>query len=508
MKISNRDLKRICEAFSACRSIISIDANNIRGKDFSSLDEAVESGQPFALLPRPHILVLDWDGKRSSGFQYQYEWAERFLRTECDNNVFSWKTGSDGHKHLVAVCRSAKHALRVKNALSIPDIRHGIFVRPPLSPHRLGKKVSTECSVGHIIQILSQPSSDPKLPERTKEIIRDGKPRGERSHGLCSVAASMEYQGFSYRQFVRIVSDPRNRISEKILECPARHRDRLIESFWKKGKGFVSSKLETANQVIESLREFVESRSWVGRTGLSDLSVLLSHLKLAQSAVHHASLRDVTLWAYLSRPTVAAAQLRLQAQGWLKRHEVGAGDRASVWEITVPDSEQEAFASFTTSSGLRVPESGKAAELDEELFRYRAFGARGLGKATRRVLYFAQRLQETNLARLRALTGLAKSTVWHALRKLTRAGLLFDGTVYDGDFGLGVQRAMTKRLGLEGAQQRIREIFAEQRIEYRTWYERRKPRIAGYVVGGVFHRLAVDGCAAEAGRFRKSSLAA
>jgi hypothetical protein len=136
-----------------------------------------------------------------------------------------------------------------------------------------------------------------------------------------------------------------------------------------------------------------------------------------------------------------------------------------------------------------VPESGKVRE-HTDLFRYSAFGKRGLGLSTRRVYSIMKQHQVTCVRRIRQLTGLARTTVWLAVQRLQKAGLVFDDTVYDGEYAERLQDAAARRLGVFGATARIKEIFAEQRLIYRTWLNRTRPRVIGYRVGGVFHALA------------------
>jgi len=140
-------------------------------------------------------------------------------------------------------------------------------------------------------------------------------------------------------------------------------------------------------EIVMAVSAAAQTHKWAGRTGSTDLVVLLAHITIAKrcnSDTYGASVRELAEIAKIGIYTVSSANRRLEKAGWLVPEEKN-WDKATIWRLQVPHGERvrEQIDTLRISMGLENVStySHPISMSHAEAFRHR----RGLGKTAGRV---------------------------------------------------------------------------------------------------------------------------
>lgn len=333
-----------------------IDRHN-QSPSATTIDSAVTSGTAFSVFVRKDIVV--WDVDDDPGAELVA------LRLELEAGGFSpvqVASGRPNHRHVYVRCFDSDQADRV--ALlgeRVLGLQPQSWIRPPLSPHRLGFPTRLERLTpamaltslnqpprnGGVDTLARRPSGetpaaaqiDSSRPTRWGAAVLDRRchhvealKQGSRHSGLLRSArlvggyvASGEINdeeathrliaaalaaGLPHREAVRVVNDGISHGMDNPLRSPSL-------------------------QIIGGALGSMLSTPWPGKTGESDYRVMLAILELAWRASSDelaASTRTIALLAGKSRASVREALKRLEAAEWVKR--CGQNDHgSSQWKI-------------------------------------------------------------------------------------------------------------------------------------------------------------------------------
>ncbi|MFC8663630.1 MarR family transcriptional regulator [Streptomyces sp. NPDC057199] len=189
-----------------------------------------------------------------------------------------------------------------------------------------------------------------------------------------------------------------------------------------------------AYEVLAALRNRIETTPWRGKRGRTALRVLRAHLNFAETAgglLHHASERQTTEEAGISRTTLRAVyEKTLKPQGWLRRLRVGHGREGSTWYFNVPSSRFRT-TQYPPDPALEewpTPETTTTADIDStvlaRLMGHDAFAHHGLGSAALMLISALHQRPHQTVGELVATSSVSRATVYRSLRRLAEHGLV------------------------------------------------------------------------------------
>ncbi len=458
----------------------------------TTLDEAIQSGVSFMVMPKWNLFIIDSD---TSVQTLQYDIYRQFLvRNQVKH--YEWNSGRPGHRHLVAAFHDANlqnEAYQLVQRLGL-DLRHHRTTRPTCAPHKNGFDVSlvekytiedvretlrVECNSKWVRPNLDEIDFTSNLIQRPikksiLELIQHGPPPGsDRSAAITKVALSLANANYSIDEGAKILCNPANKISAHIQKS-RKNPDRQFQYarfFMKKAFNFLQKnpaslsggpQAQEVRYQLQKIARFIQDIPWKGQTGNSDYSCLNAHLQAAIRAgsfTYGLSIREQEVTAECAMATCIKANNRLIKSGWLTRTALATRETAQVWTISIPESLRSDFQA--AESRLNARDCYKAAPIAPKgIFRaVLVDGIRGLGKSAGRI--FAQiALGRHQRDVLTKATGLSRWTVKRALERLERAEMVDSEAQMTGYVPEDlITYANYKELAIRTRHQREREVW-------------------------------------------------
>jgi len=470
-----------------------IDANN-QSAGHVSIDEAARSGRCFAVVPSDDVLALDADLPRA--VRYVIDELQPELETQKFRPVV-WNSGRRNHLHLlVRISDSAlKVALERAARMRGCDVRTGQRIRPPLSPHRCGLRVSliSPTTPAEAVDALARPksleSSRKRRPfsGRIFALLREGDREGKypsRSEVVQALALAAVNARMSEAWLFKVCLDPKNRGGEKVQQLARTKGEeearRYVAMVYRNARQFAlahppfrrrSDALAKFDE-IERAANANPSR-WKGRAGATDRAVLQAHLTIMRRSgrsEHGASVREIAILAGLdSISTVSTSQKRLEQDGHLQRLEKAKLGAAARYVVCLPNFPSRTVIPVGALEDCSAGESSPAADV----FRWGG----GLGKATWRVwcalngctvseLATLLDLKQTSLGKHLARLVVHRLAVCDPAKRWHRLDNIDAGAERLGIAGEGVRQRERYEHEREMHQQRLRQYL--QRKGFRT----------------------------------------
>ena len=384
----------------------------------------------------------------------------------------------------------------------------GSAIRPPLSLHRDGGRSEVIGDPRVALETLRRPNDPRKLlvlleragvstlrhrceltvmptdqtaaarvsPNALTLLVTGKKASGDRSRSgvLWSALVGLVNAGFTFEEAVRTLTNPWYPISEVIAgRVRDKHRDVLdyLHHEWEKTCRWVQQNppLDGPNDARIEVHEISEAASgvaWTGQTGSTDRAVLEALVAIGlrlgrfEFPISH---REIAEKAKVSRRTVGKALARLHAAGWVTKQR-GDGGNITCLRLGVPQS-----SPLSTSQGGSVT-NGELSGIVLRQTLVDAFRRGGLPRSSATVIAALDDDEPKTVERVIAATGLAKSTVYTALKILTKHDLAAKHA------GGGWRRhtfwetrldTIAEQLGTAGATARQRQTHEHERDAYR-----------------------------------------
>jgi hypothetical protein len=277
---------------------------------YDSIGRAVELGQPFAVEVSPAVLAADGDSERSA--QMADVLASEIRN--CGYEPVVVESGRPGNRHVFARIADGRdlESLHERARELGFDVRKGhARIRPPLSPHPHGYKVSLVApeSIDWALRALSARP----LAKHWLRLLREGVPAGSRSEATQSFLMAAVNAGKPQAWAWGALLDPRNQLGEKIRELEAirgtREARRWFGRSWRHAVDYVRKNPVSRRSEVRSLicdaKAIASAAPFPGRAGTSDRAVLLAHLGIATSIGSRkwsASVRQIAEDAGINRP--------------------------------------------------------------------------------------------------------------------------------------------------------------------------------------------------------------
>jgi hypothetical protein len=217
-------------------------------------------------------------------------------------------------------------------------------------------------------------------------------------------------------------------------------------------------------RVFPDVREAIAAARFPGKAGATDRAVLQAHLQIAEQIGQlrfDASERRIAELAGVSRQTAHWSRRRLAEQGWLTQLKPARYDRASTWEIRIPEDGRERSHIYTPPQRGYV--ATFATPLGHDAFRWAA-----LGKAALRVwetLSLTEPVSAADAAR-RAQVGYSTVKGRHGVLRKLQAADLADHTDQGWVRLPGDLDAAAAELGTQGSSDRQKRLHARERQAY------------------------------------------
>ncbi len=188
-----------------------------------------------------------------------------------------------------------------------------------------------------------------------------------------------------------------------------------------------------AYEVLAALRDRIETTPWRGERGRTALRVLRAHLNFAETAgalLHHASERQTSEEAGISRTTLRAVyEKTLKPQGWLRRLRVGHGREGSTWyfnccrrlvsgPLSPPDPALEEWPTPETTTTANIDSAALG-----RLMGHDAFAHHGLGSAALMLISALHQRPHQTVGELVGTSSVSRATTYRSLRRLAVHGL-------------------------------------------------------------------------------------
>ncbi|MCZ4605880.1 transcriptional regulator [Streptomyces sp. Lzd4kr] len=201
---------------------------------------------------------------------------------------------------------------------------------------------------------------------------------------------------------------------------------------------------QQAYEVLAALRERMETTPWRGERGRTALRVLRAHLNFAETAggpLHHASERQTTEEAGVSRTTLRVVyETVLKPRGWLRRLRVGHGREGSTWYLGNSSADHHdgpaRLSRFRTTQyppdpaleEWPTPETATAADVDstviDRLMGHDAFAHRGLGSSALMIIGALHIRPAQTVGELIGSASVSRATAYRTLRRLAHHDLV------------------------------------------------------------------------------------
>ncbi|MCX4579064.1 MarR family winged helix-turn-helix transcriptional regulator [Streptomyces sp. NBC_01571] len=289
-----------------------------------------------------------------------------------------------------------------------------------------------------------------RLSSDGRTVIPRGDRQGAAEHGhriTAAIACHVARAGGSIDQLTQLLLHPeheggRHTRSIALRSGQTRALD-YIRRVWASASETVSSTIalgsrHEAYEVLAALRDRIETTPWRGERGRTALRVLRAHLNFAEIAggpLHHASERQTTEEAGISRTTLRAVyETILKPGGWLRRLRVGHGQEGSTWYLgagSVLGHGDPALLSRFRSTQFppdpalgewTTPETATTADIDStvlaRLMSHDAFAHDGLGSAALVIISALHQRPNQTVGELVGTSSVSRATTYRTLKRL------------------------------------------------------------------------------------------
>jgi hypothetical protein len=351
---------------------------------------------------------------------------------------------------------------RIKGAGAYEFICGDLRLLPRLAPEQI-RPILNDPSI-------LNPRAPPRcnIPRRTKALLEgdyvDSYP--SRSEAEQAIIVGLINAGHDFQCVMTLFSN--YPAAGKFTELHTQNPNaavRWLRRSYENAKNWAEAHESLARQQARRAIAWAESRSWQGRTGISDRPVFIAHAKIALRAsrlVYAASARDLAELAGVTFQTASNATSRMCNARLLELVKPASGRFANVYRFAVP-------ASFDTSSPQAVRKCQFMQSLGHDAFRWR-----GLGKSAHEV-WTSLREEPATVHDLVEKTGRHANTVERALARMN--GLIdpstgeiiemawFDGELWHAnDVDLG---RIARIVGTAGKGRQQKTKHAEERRAHR-----------------------------------------
>ena len=353
-------------------------SKNHAGDWCNSISEGVASGKAFFGKVRPEIIALDID--QEDGLDIAKEMAESL---NYDTVIVA--SGQPGRAHVFLrvdhngrrqkVIQSLKSQFKDRLTSSL-DVRQSI--RPPLTPHRLGKHVKIiNCTPEDAINRLKR---KPRKTSHDRELaisqaLVNGWEDGKRNKGLFWLASETIRAGWTEDQYIQAVLNHRNGAGEKVYEERRNNAAQVeyLQQTFQRARGKAWS--EAKKPLNEWLAPIKESRQYTRRTSTVKVAEALAIIATKAGTTEvGVSERRVADQAGVSRRTVSKALTLLREDGHIKCISRSKNPReANQYQLIFNKGSQLSI----TRSSLPLREVATNLEKTSEAFRGR-FAIMGL----------------------------------------------------------------------------------------------------------------------------------
>lgn len=483
-----------------------------------ALHLAATEARPFAVYTRADILAGDWDKPEQAGAALDLAGELRALGLD----PVLVASGQPKHRHLFVRVPDPelRDQLAARFKAAGADVRRKAPIRPPLSPHRLGFPVkllaptSPAAALAALAAPAAAPSASPapsrptpapkpvvpvaderprrELTDNARRLLAANPPgptataKGQRSEAIRSALVAIANTGATEGEaWATITANPIGRR----YTTGDRSRAHFAKE-WADAVRFVNANpaflagADVRERVAAMLAE-QEAKPWPGKAGASAFAILRAHAAIAcrrGALPYTAAVRELAERTGLSLPTVQAANARLQQMGLLAKARTGrldqqAGRQATAWRLLLPartpaNVADLAHTNRTLSPSPRPGLNVQVALRSEGLLRHDATRwGRGLGKAAAGLL-LALEAGPASVCQLAARFCRHRVSVSRQLGRLVAVGLVARGEGKRALYRLAVEPdellakldRVAVRLGTAGRGERVRRIFAQQRL--------------------------------------------
>ena len=466
---------------------------------------AASSGVAFFVEVAPWILALDADTHEASV-------ALEDLATdliEHGHRPVVVASGRPGNRHLFVVLANEAHRSHWARLAASDGIDVRRHIRPPLSPHRNGRRVELiyPGGVAEAVDSLAPPpqvSGGRRLSANMASLLRHGQHPGRsytsRSEIVQALATGALNAGWNYARFQNALLDPNNLGGARYQEMLARdytHADRWLQTCWTKAEAFVGrrpAKTEPSKPMLEvlaSIRTSATNHRWPGRTASTDRAIFLALCDFAESGGQisgfAAGVRAVGIEAGVSSPSTARKALRrLTEAGWIRQLHQGSGSFASLWALsTTPPL----TANYQQTSPHQLRETnplptggcekgGQVREVHSLDPGNDAFRWASIGKSAGRLLEVLETAPEAlSTKELAGAVGMSPGGTWRVLQRLeTVEGLIQrskQGRAWhyalSCDLTAPMLDTIAEEMGQAGRREQERTRYADEMAQRRRW---------------------------------------
>jgi DNA-binding transcriptional ArsR family regulator len=220
-----------------------------------------------------------------------------------------------------------------------------------------------------------------------------------------------------------------------------------------------------ARNEISIVSKKLLSIPWKGQLGTSELAALKAHLQAAYRAgsfTYGLSIREQELTSECAIMTCRKANDRLIKKGWLTRHKRDTHEDSTIWTIS-PESLYSTHTYLEGAGECAKPET----VAPKGIFRtFLIKDERGLGKSAGRI-YAQIALGRSDINEIVKATGLARATVYRALKRLKSAGIVDQDNSLTGQIPENLVRsADRKESAIRSRQARERDAWQLNKEEY------------------------------------------
>lgn len=411
-----------------------IAADNGSFKEFAEIRVAARSGRPFMVRCRKGTLPGDADSEETGRL---VEGAIAAMERDGLQPVII-ASGRPGHRHLfVRIDDPALYERWERWASENKiDTRKGVrWIRPPLSPHRLGLEVrliypaTVEEALARLEPRRGTPKSTtaiPTVPGRTARLLKHGMSAEpgrykSRSELIMAIVQGLVNKGSSFAEIVSELRKPTNAGAEKVQQMTERKADEYLLVCYRKALQRQRPAFHDATDALRAIDEIeagVKPCAFPGRCGPAEFAVMRACIEIARlrkSPTFGASVREVAERAKIHRATVQRALERLvtagrllRAAGWSSKKATSANE----WTLRNLDGRK-----LVRQSSFMPPHEGLTVSVTSaghDVFRNRG----GLGKATELVWRLCDRRVGRTTTEIAAERGITSRAVRFHLRKL------------------------------------------------------------------------------------------
>jgi hypothetical protein len=406
---------------------------NNRNLGWIPFDEALESGQAFAVKVDDDVLALDADDPEQSEL-LEHEFLPYLC--ECNLHPVLVASGRPSHRHLFVRVMNPDARRQITEKARELGIDCRKVIRPPLAPHRLGYEVgliypsSLEDALDSLQSSNSQ-KSRPQPSNRIFDLLRYGdraRDYKSRSEVLMAITMAWVNAGWSESSLIKALRRPINLGGAKVQEIEATQSREAAERYVARDYRKAQSRVDQqpairrdsdTNSFLDQLRQAISFMSWRGLSGANDRYVLEAHFAIAQDCGHityGASVREIEARAGLdSTSTVSRSHQRLIKRGVLRLEKAPKGGMPYVWKLLIPEESSGTFLSHNGGVRQNVP----AVSLNHDVWRHH-----GLGHSSSLVWLELDAHRGMGKREIAAIRHLTTQTIRHHLAKLQMHGLV------------------------------------------------------------------------------------